>query len=88
MGDSGNMAEANPWDEYIERTRQYLATEKLESEELPYKHEAEKCLAVVRRALLAGEDNWADPMNDDPPPWLPQQSMRLEVLLSSEALVL
>jgi len=66
MGDSGNIVEANPWDEYIERTQQYLATGKLESEELTYKRETASGLAAVRRALLAGEDNWADPMNDEP----------------------
>ena len=66
MGDSGDMAEVNPWDEYIERTRRYLTTGKLESEELPYKRRAEKGLAEMRRALLTGEDNWAGPMRAKP----------------------
>ena len=48
----------NPWDEYVERAREYVGTGKLESEEIEYKVGIGGKLAEAREAVLAGADGW------------------------------
>ena len=48
------------WDEYLEGVRRYLATGRLDPEEIDYKVEIGRKLEGTRSALLAGEDGWFD----------------------------
>ena len=43
------------WDDYVEHARRYLASGKIEKEEMEYKRAAERDLEVMRAALLAGD---------------------------------
>ena len=64
MGDNethgGNMAKATTWDEYIERVRRYVATGRIDTDELNYKREVARELGDVREAVLSGNGNWLD----------------------------
>ena len=48
------------WDEYLAGVRRYLATGRLDPDEIDYKVEIGRKLEGARRALLAGEDGWFD----------------------------
>ena len=54
------MPTGKPWDDYLESVRRYLATGKLDRDEIDYKIEIGKKLEAARRALLAGDDGWFD----------------------------
>ena len=48
------------WDEFVRRAQAYVATGKLEIEEINYKVEIGRKLAEAREAVLAGIDDWAN----------------------------
>ncbi len=48
------------WDEFVRRAQAYVATGKLEIEEINYKVEIGRKLAEAREAVLGGKDDWAD----------------------------
>ena len=48
------------WDRYVRHARAYIDTGRLESEEIEYKVEIGRKLAVAREAVLAGADGWRD----------------------------
>ena len=52
--------EKDKWDEFVRRAQEYIATGRLESEEIGYKVEVGRKLAEAREAVLAGTDDWAD----------------------------
>lgn len=52
--------EADPWDEFVHRAQQYLASGRLAEDELDYKLEIATDLRTVRDAMLAGQPNWHD----------------------------
>ena len=54
------MPTEEKWDEYFESVRRYLATDKLDRDEINYKLEIGRKLARARRALLAGKQEWFD----------------------------
>ena len=54
------MPNASPWDEFVRRAQAYVETGRLDSEEIDYKLELAGKLAEVRKAVVAGADNWAD----------------------------
>ena len=54
------MATEEHWDEYLEGVRRYLATGRLDPDEIDYKLEIGRKLDGARSALLAGEDGWFD----------------------------
>ena len=54
------MAEATVWDQYIERVRRYVATGRIDTDELNYKREVARELGGVREAVLFGNVNWLD----------------------------
>lgn len=54
------MAKATAWDEYVERVRRYVATGRIDTDELNYKHEVARELGGVREAVLSGDVNWLD----------------------------
>ena len=58
-GNGRNMAEA-AWPEYIERVRRYLATGRIDRDELSYKREVARELGGVREAVLSGSVDWLD----------------------------
>ena len=55
-----------PWAAYIQRAKAYLATGKLEEQEISYKVEIAKNLKVARQAVLDGSDDWADLLKQAP----------------------
>ena len=50
----------NGWDEFVGRAQAYVKTGRLNNEEIDYKLEFAGRLAEVRKAVVAGTDNWAD----------------------------
>ena len=54
------MPTEEKWDEYFESVRRYLATDKLDRDEIAYKLEIGRKLARARDALLAGRTDWFD----------------------------
>ena len=48
------------WEEFIQRARQYLDSGKLETQEIKYKVEIGRKLAVARKAVLNESDGWGD----------------------------
>ena len=52
--------EADPWDEFVHRAQQYLASGRLAEDELNHKLEIAAHLRTARDAVLAGESNWHD----------------------------
>ncbi len=48
------------WDEFIKRAKEYVASGRLETEEIGYKREMGEDLAAARRAVLGGAANWVD----------------------------
>ena len=50
------------WDSFISRARQYFDTGQLEKDEIEYKVEIGRKLAVAREAVLAGTDGWGNLM--------------------------
>ncbi|MDE0221697.1 MAG: AAA family ATPase [Spirochaetaceae bacterium] len=65
-----NMAEAAAWVEYIERLRRYVATGRLDTDELNYKREVARELGGVREALLSGSVNWLDLLREVTPSYV------------------
>ena len=53
------MPTQEQWDEYLDSVRRYLATDRLDSDEINYKLEIGKNLEAARSALLA-DDEWFD----------------------------
>ena len=51
--------EPDLWDEFVRRAQTYVATGRLESEEIEYKVEIGRKLAAAREAVLAGAEDWA-----------------------------
>ena len=51
---------AQAWDAFVDRARVYLATGKLEVEEIAYKVEIGRKLETAREAALDGAPDWAD----------------------------
>ena len=49
----------DPWDEYVKRAKAYVATGRLESEEIEYKVEIGQALAVARQAVMTGAKEWS-----------------------------
>ena len=58
------MVEAATWDEYIECVRPYVATGRIDTDELNYKREVARELGGVRKAVLSGNVNWLDLLKD------------------------
>ena len=54
------MIGATTWAEYAGRVRRYLATGRIDKEELNYKREAARELGRVREAALSGNVDWLD----------------------------
>ena len=54
------MPTEEKWDEYLECVRRYLATSRLDPDEIDYKVEIGRKLEAARSTLLAGEDKWLD----------------------------
>ena len=54
------MPTAEQWDEYFEGVRRYLASGRLDSDEINYKVEIQRKLEDARRAFLDDEDGWID----------------------------
>ena len=54
------MATEEQWDDYLESVRRYLATGKLDADEIDYKLEIGRKLEAARSALLADDDGWFD----------------------------
>ena len=54
------MPTEEQWDEYLETVGRYLATGKLDADEIDYKLEIGRKLEAARRALLADDDGWFD----------------------------
>ena len=54
------MPTEGKWDQYLESVRRYIATDRLDSDEIDYKREIGKKLKDARSALLAGKDEWFD----------------------------
>ena len=54
------MPTEEKWDEYLKDVRQYLATGRLDPDEIDYKVKIGQKLADARSALMAGEDGWFD----------------------------
>ena len=54
------MVEAATWDEYIECVRRYVATGRIDTDELNYKRGVARELARVRKAVHSGNVNWLD----------------------------
>ena len=48
------------WDEFVRRAEAYNQTGRLDREEIDYKLKFARRLAEVRKAVVAGTDNWAD----------------------------
>ena len=65
-----NMAEADAWVEYIERLRRYVATGRLDTDELNYKREVARELGGVREAVLSGDVNWLDLLREVTPSYV------------------
>ena len=61
------MAKATAWDEYVERVRRYVATGRIDTDELNYKHEVARELGGVRKAVLSGDVNWLDLLREVTP---------------------
>ena len=57
------MAE-DKWDAYIEDVRQYVATGRLDVEEVGYKLQFGQALAAARDAMLSGGQDWFDLVKD------------------------
>ena len=53
------MIGATTWDEYIDCVRRYLATGRIDRDELNYKREVARELGPVRAAVLSGNGNLA-----------------------------
>ena len=51
-------AAPNPWDEFVRRAKEYVASGLLESAELGYKVRIGERLAEAREAVLADKDDW------------------------------
>ena len=60
MTSNMQIGEATGWSPFIERARAYLATGKLEEEEIAYKVEIGRKMATAREAALADAGDWAD----------------------------
>ena len=54
------MPTEGKWDQYLDSVRRYIATDRLDSDEIDYKREIGKKLKDARSALLAGKDEWFD----------------------------
>ena len=54
------MVEAATWDEYIECVRRYVATGRIDKDELNYKREVARELGGVRKAVLSRNVDWLD----------------------------
>ena len=54
------MVEAATWDEYIECVRRYLATGRIDKDELNYKRQVARELGGVRKAARSGSIDWLD----------------------------
>ena len=53
-------SDATPWDEFVERAKTYMATGRLEDEEIGYKKEIGAQLALARDAVRDGSGDWAE----------------------------
>ena len=64
------MVEAATWDEYIGRVRRYVATGRIDTDELNYKREVARELSGVREAALSGNANWLDLVREVTPDYV------------------
>ena len=64
------MVEAGTWDEYIGRVRRYVATGRIDADELNYKREVARELGGVREAALSGNANWLDLVREVTPDYV------------------
>ena len=64
------MVEAATWDEYIGRMRRYVATGRIDADELNYKREVARELGGVREAALSGNANWLDLVREVTPDYV------------------
>ncbi len=64
------MVEAATWDEYIGRVRRYVATGRIDTDELNYKREVARELGGVREAALSGNANWLDLVREVTPDYV------------------
>ncbi len=76
------MVSDNPWDEYVRRAKAYVASGRLNVEEIDYKVEIAVRLSAARDATLTGVDDWMtlvkrDFSNNNLTPWRQQQRFRL-----------
>ena len=53
-------SDVTPWDEFVERAKTYMATGRLEEEEIGYKKEIGAQLALARDAVRDGSGDWAE----------------------------
>ncbi len=51
---------SNPWDEFIRQAQRYVASGRLETDELDYKLEMADRLAAARAAVLADDSQWRE----------------------------
>ena len=61
------MVETATWNEYIDCVRRYLATGRIDKDELNYKREVARELRDVREAAMSGDVNWLDLLKEVTP---------------------
>ncbi len=55
----GDNQNPDPWDEYVMRAKAYVATGRLERDEIEYKVGISQALTVARKAVLVDADDWS-----------------------------
>ena len=58
------ISDPNPWDDYVRGAKAYFDTGRLESDEIEYKIEIGRKLALARDEMFAGSDNWASQVDE------------------------
>ena len=62
-----NPSTSSPWDEYVRRARAYIDTGNLDSEEVDYKLDLSRKLALAREAVVTGADDWSSQVERELP---------------------
>ena len=65
------ISDSNPWDVFVRDAKEYVGTGQLESQEIEYKVEIGRKLALAREAVLSGADGWANYVESALPPGNP-----------------
>ena len=58
---------SSPWDEYVRRARAYIDTGELDSEEIDYKLDLSRKLALAREAVVTGAADWSSQVEKELP---------------------